>query len=113
MRAFLRRLTELVARHIADAHALLAGLFEQPLQAIVGPLCHPDFLGAARLDRLEHGIDAVDDHGSIQNAECRTFLNSFCIMHSALPRELAGRHAFRLTRASSSSDRAATCRDCT
>src|SRR5688572_14950884 len=62
MGAFLGRVIELVARHIADAHAMFAGLFEQPLQSIVGALGNPDLFGASRLDRLEHGIDAVNNH---------------------------------------------------
>jgi len=60
--AALRIVIELLARHEPHAHAAARRLFKKLLQAIVGPLRHADLLHPSGLDRLEHGVDAVDDH---------------------------------------------------
>ena len=59
--AALRVVIELVARHGCDAYAASRRFFKQLLQPVVGTLRDADLLHAAGLDRLEDGVDAVDD----------------------------------------------------
>ena len=113
VRAALRGVIELVARHEPHAHAAARRLFEQLLQPIVGALRDPDLLGPAGLDRFEHGVDAVDDQARDDspsrqpdngryvtleqlNAELAVQFHSLCLKNQA--RKLALRRLYRSLR---------------
>src|SRR5688572_30878704 len=86
-----------VTGHVLDPHLLRGGHRQQRTKTLVGTLRDTHLPGAPGAQRLEHGIDAVDDHPSSRRANAlarsatpamRT--NPDVRPDSAAPRSMAG-----------------------